>query len=122
MFSVEAPPPDARTFAWRDYGNRVGVWRLYELLDDLKLPACHLINTSVFDYAPDVIEPIMARGDEIIGLGLPMQNAMVNGGKRTNYECLQRFGVSLKTEQGLLRADGWHTMDVSEPDNSRSAA
>ncbi len=69
MFSVEAPPPDARTFAWRDYGNRVGVWRLYELLDDLKLPACHLINTSVFDYAPDVIEPIMARGDEIIGHG-----------------------------------------------------
>jgi peptidoglycan/xylan/chitin deacetylase (PgdA/CDA1 family) len=67
--SNETPPPDARTFAWRDYGNRVGVWRLYELLDELKLPACHLVNTSVFDYCPEVIEPILARGDEIIGHG-----------------------------------------------------
>ena len=67
--STEQPPPDARTFAWRDYGNRVGVWRLYELLDELKLPACHLVNTAVFDYCPEVIEPILARGDEIIGQG-----------------------------------------------------
>lgn len=67
--SNELPQPDARTFAWRDYGNRVGVWRLYELLDELKLPACHLVNTTVFDYAPEVIEPIIARGDEVIGHG-----------------------------------------------------
>ena len=67
--SNELPQPDARTFAWRDYGNRVGVWRLYELLDELKLPACHLVNTAVFDYAPEVIEPIIARGDEVIGHG-----------------------------------------------------
>ncbi len=38
-------------------GNRICIWRLYELLDDLKLPACHLISRSVFDYVPDVIEP-----------------------------------------------------------------
>ena len=25
--SAELPHPDPRTFAWRDYGNRVGVWR-----------------------------------------------------------------------------------------------
>jgi hypothetical protein len=31
----EQPAPDARAFAWRDYDNRVGVWRLYELLDEL---------------------------------------------------------------------------------------
>jgi allantoinase len=67
--SNSLPAPDSRTFAWRDYGNRVGVWRMYDLLNDLKVPACHLVNTSVFDYAPDVIEPILARGDEIVGHG-----------------------------------------------------
>lgn len=67
--STELPPPDPRTFAWRDYGNRVGVWRLLELLDELALPACHLVNTTVFDYAPDIIEPIVKRGDEFIGHG-----------------------------------------------------
>ena len=27
LLTVANPPPDPRTFAWRDYGNRVGVWR-----------------------------------------------------------------------------------------------
>lgn len=67
--SNELPPPDARTFAWRDYGNRVGVWRLFDLLEEFGLPACHLVNTAVFDYCPEVIKPIIARGDEIIGHG-----------------------------------------------------
>jgi peptidoglycan/xylan/chitin deacetylase (PgdA/CDA1 family) len=67
--STQQVPPDPRTFSWLDYGNRVGVWRLFDLFDDLKLPACHLINTTVFDYAPDIVEAIRARGDEIIGHG-----------------------------------------------------
>lgn len=67
--SNELPHPDPRTFAWRDYGNRVGVWRLYDLLDEFNLPACHLVNTAIFDYCPEVVDPILARGDEIVGHG-----------------------------------------------------
>src|SRR6185437_2461182 len=50
LLTVANPPPDPRTFAWRDYGNRVGVWRCLELFDELNLPAAHLINTTVFEY------------------------------------------------------------------------
>jgi allantoinase len=39
------------------------------MLDQLGLPASHLMNTSVFDYAPDIVEAINARHDEIIGHG-----------------------------------------------------
>ena len=63
------PTPDPRTFSWLDYGNRVGVWRLFELFDQMGLPACHLINTTLFHYAPDIVRAIRARGDEIIGHG-----------------------------------------------------
>ena len=35
-----------RELRWRDYGNRVGIWRLFELLDELKFPAQSL-NSSV---------------------------------------------------------------------------
>ena len=55
LLTVAGPPPDPRTFAWRDYGNRVGVWRCLELFDELNLPAAHLINTTVFDYAPQIV-------------------------------------------------------------------
>lgn len=67
--STELPQPDPRTYAWRDYGNRVGVWRLFDLLDDLSIPACHLVNTAIFDYCPEVLAPIVSRRDEIIGHG-----------------------------------------------------
>ncbi len=67
--STELPWPNSRSYAWRDYGNRVGVWRLLDLFDDFRLPACHLINTAVFEHCPDVLDAVIAREDEIIGHG-----------------------------------------------------
>ena len=56
-------------FSWRDYGNRVGVWRCLELFDELKLPAAALINTALYDYCPEVVAACVKRGDEIVGHG-----------------------------------------------------
>jgi allantoinase len=67
--TVQGPPPDPRSFAWLDYGNRVGVWRIFDLLDQFGLPAAHLVNTAIFEYAPDILDPIRTRGDELIGHG-----------------------------------------------------
>jgi allantoinase len=69
LISVENQPPDQRGHAWRDYGNRVGIWRMLDMLDELDLPACHLINSSIFEYAPSIPKAIMARGDEFVGHG-----------------------------------------------------
>ena len=33
--SYGGPQPDILNYAWRDYGNRVGVWRMIELFDRL---------------------------------------------------------------------------------------
>ncbi len=117
--SNELPQPDARTFAWRDYGNRVGVWRLYELLDELKLPACHLVNTTVFDYAPDVIEPIIARGDEIIGHG--RTNAERHGQWWEADEARMLAEVRSKIEAATGRAPRgwmapWMSQSIHTPD------
>src|SRR5262245_46578479 len=37
------PQPDVLNYAWRDYGNRVGVWRLIDLFEELSLPASVLV-------------------------------------------------------------------------------
>jgi allantoinase len=65
----KSPEPDVLNFSWRDYGNRVGVWRCLELFEDLKLPVGALINTALYDYGPEVIEAFVKRGDELIGHG-----------------------------------------------------
>ena len=58
-----------RNYAWRDYGNRVGIWYLFDLLDELGLPASHNMNAAVLDESPLITTRIKARGDEVIGHG-----------------------------------------------------
>jgi allantoinase len=63
------PHPDVLNFAWRDYGNRVGIWRVLALFDALALPASVLVNSSIYGYCPEVMDAVRARGDEIVGHG-----------------------------------------------------
>ena len=82
-------PQTHRNYAWRDYGNRIGIWRLFELLDALKLPAGHCTNSLVYDYAPQITDTIRRRGDEVIAHG------------RTNAENLR--GLWAADEERILR-------------------
>jgi peptidoglycan/xylan/chitin deacetylase (PgdA/CDA1 family) len=70
-------PQTTRNFAWRDYGNRIGNWRLFEILDELRLPASVLLNSSVCYEYPEIVEKIKSRGDDVLGHG------------RTNAELLR---------------------------------
>jgi peptidoglycan/xylan/chitin deacetylase (PgdA/CDA1 family) len=65
----KSPEPDVLNYSWRDYGNRVGVWRCLALFDELKLPAAAIINTALYDYCPEVIEACVKRGDELVAHG-----------------------------------------------------
>ena len=42
-------------FAWRDHGNRVGAWRLLDMFGQLALRASVLLNTAMYDHAPDLL-------------------------------------------------------------------
>ena len=67
-----APPEQAAShsiFSWRDYGNRVGIWRVFELFDELDIPIEAQMNTAIYEMAPDIPEKLRARGDEILGHG-----------------------------------------------------
>jgi peptidoglycan/xylan/chitin deacetylase (PgdA/CDA1 family) len=62
-------PQQQRNYSWRDYGNRVGIWRLFDLFDQLKLPAAHNINSLLYEYHPQICDRIRKRGDEVVGHG-----------------------------------------------------
>ena len=60
-------PQQQRNYSWRDYGNRVGIWRLFDLFEQFKLPAAHNINSLLYEYHPQITDKIRARGDEVVG-------------------------------------------------------
>ena len=51
------PAPDVLNYAWRDYGNRVGAWRLRDWFDALDLPVSLLANSALYAYAPELSAP-----------------------------------------------------------------
>jgi peptidoglycan/xylan/chitin deacetylase (PgdA/CDA1 family) len=70
------PAPDLVNIAWRDYGNRVGAFRLIERLGRIGIRPALLLNTDVYDEAPEVLAAARKAGAEIVAHGL------------TNSDCL----------------------------------
>ena len=62
-------PQSHRNFAWRDYGNRVGLWHYLDLLDEFGLPGAHNVNSAVLEAFPDIVERLRGRGDEFVAHG-----------------------------------------------------
>ena len=53
--------PDPLNYGWRDYGPRVGIWRLIESLDRHGMRASVLLNSEVPDRYPQIVEASRAR-------------------------------------------------------------
>ena len=63
------PAPDVLNNSWRDYGNRVGAWRLLELLQQHALPVTLLLNAELYGVAPKLIAAFREHGAEIASHG-----------------------------------------------------
>ena len=63
------PAPDVLNNSWREYGNRVGAWRLRELLNGLGLPVTLLVNSELYETCPQLIGAFRADGAEIASHG-----------------------------------------------------
>ncbi len=77
--------PDLRHYSLRDYGNRVGIWRVLRALDAAGLPSSFAINAAVIDRYPTLARTLAARGDELIAHGLHM-DALHHQGLGENTE------------------------------------
>ncbi len=69
-----SPMPDIPNWAWHEYGNRVGFWRMLEVFDDLGVPAVLAINGSAIARYTAIVEAAKARNWEFIGHGFRQKN------------------------------------------------
>jgi allantoinase len=54
--------PDPMNYGWRDYGVRVGVWRLIELLDRVGMVPSVMLNSEVCHHYPQIVQAGRDRG------------------------------------------------------------
>ncbi len=80
--------PNSYNWGWREYGNRVGGFRLARLFDAYQLPLAILLNTACYDHCPALLEVYRKRGDEFVAHG------------HTNSE--HQNGMSLDEEAAMI--------------------
>ena len=66
----ETKPWSQRSWLWREYGNRVGGWRLANLFDDLDLNIGVIVNAANYSHSPELLDRYRKRGDKMIGHGI----------------------------------------------------
>lgn len=65
-----SPHPDILGYGVRDYGNRVGVWRMFELMDKHDIRCTVSLNFSVIEHYPEIFEAMEARNYDYLCHGI----------------------------------------------------
>jgi peptidoglycan/xylan/chitin deacetylase (PgdA/CDA1 family) len=63
------PHPDVLGYGGRDYGNRVGLWRMFEVLDKHSIRCTVSLSMSVIEMYPEILEAMEARRWEYMSHG-----------------------------------------------------
>ena len=121
--------PDPLNYGWRDYGNRVGLWRMMELMDKVGMRGTVCLNSEIIREYPRIIEEGMARDWAFIGHGI--NNAPANfignapdgqGGHNPLDEEKERSIISTvcKTMEEALgrKTKGWLSPFLTHTDNT----
>ncbi len=100
-----ANAPDVRNYSRRDYGNRVGIWRLMEVLARHKIRGTVALNAEVITHYPRIIEAAIGLGWEFMGHGLTNSTAL------TGMDAATERATILATRDAIIgtgqKMHGW---------------
>ncbi len=64
--SLAGNVPDFPNFTWREYGQRVGIWRMFRCFDKLDLPLSCTMNAKTALELPELIDAVKERNWEMV--------------------------------------------------------
>lgn len=82
------PLPDVLAYSHRDYGNRVGWWRMMEAMDDAGFRGSVSLNVALCDHHPEIIEACAKRDWEFFSHGI--------------YNTRYTYGMSPDQERAII--------------------
>ena len=101
------PYPDLRHFSLREYGNRVGIYRVLKALDSYGVTPTFAINAQVAERMPYLLDRLRERGDEILCHGWNMDHLHYGGQDAAEEAQLVRRSVETLRERTGQAIRGW---------------
>src|ERR1700759_4361806 len=93
--------PDVFNYAWREYGMRVGLWRLADVFDAAGVKATVALNSQVCEVYPKAVEEMKRRGWEFMGRGTTNSNTLAGLEPQVERETIR--GILKTIEQATGR-------------------
>ncbi|MGN9847279.1 polysaccharide deacetylase family protein [Nonomuraea sp. H19] len=111
------PAPDVPNWAWHEYGNRIGFWRILAALDRQRVPASLAINGQAVEHYPQIARAALDRGWEFIGHGFTQKNMQKVEDERADIRATTRAiesatGVRPRGWLGPGLTETWETPDI----------
>ncbi len=106
--------PDLRHYTLRDYGNRVGIFRIMNALKARGLKASVATNAAVAVRYPALIHACVAQGWEIIGNGMDMDHLHYEGLGADEEKRLVTESLDILRKASGQKVRGWLSPAKSE--------
>jgi len=112
-----SPRPDVPNWAWHEYGNRIGFWRLLEVFDEFAIPAVLAINGAALAAYPPIVHAAVEREWEFVGHGFTqrsMQKVKDERGdiRKTRDVIRSATGAAPRGWLGPGLTETWETPDL----------
>jgi allantoinase len=111
--------PDVRGYSRRDYGNRVGIWRVFDVLSRLGIRGTVALNGEVATTYPQVLERALELDWELMGHGMtnstrlthlqPDEERAIIADTRATIE---KLGARMHGWLGPGLTESWSTLDL----------
>ena len=100
------PIPDVLNYAHRDYGNRVGHWRMMEVMDAYSVRGSVSLSLAVCEHHPEIIEACLERDWELFSHGIYNSRYTYGMSEAQEREMIEDCIESVKRHTGQDLA-GW---------------
>jgi len=98
--------PDVFNYAWREYGMRVGLWRIADAFDEAGVKATVALNSQVCDVFPRAIEEMKRRGWEFMGHGTTNSTNLASLNENIERDTIRNILKTIEQATGK-RPRGW---------------
>ncbi|MDO5605998.1 MAG: polysaccharide deacetylase family protein [Paracoccus sp. (in: a-proteobacteria)] len=105
--ALSMPYPDYRYYTNRDYGNRVGIYRILKVLARRGLAASFAVNGAIAARYPAVVDAIIRDGHEIVGHGQDMGRVHHSGLSEAEESGLIAGALSLLRKASGQAVESW---------------
>ena len=109
--------PDVINYAWREYGMRVGLWRIADILDAAGVKATVALNSAVAEAHPKAMEEMKKRGWEFMGHGITNSENLAGLNLEKERELIQTVLKTIEQATGQ-RPRGWLGSGLAETYNT----